>query len=100
VLSCRPFTAAEAHAGRFLNRVVPEDELDTEAQAMAAALASKPAFLIRQTKQLVDAIVEHAYPTSQSFRDAQITMAALQDEESRAAMRRYLETHGRRAPGD
>ena len=98
VLSCRPFAAAEAHAVRFLNRVVPEADLDAEVEAMAASLATKPGFLIRQTKQLVNAVVEDAYPTRQSFRDAEITMAALHDDESRAAMERYLQSRGRRVP--
>lgn len=98
VLSCRPFTAAEAHAVRFLNRVVPDGDLDAEVEAMAASFAAKPGFLIRHTKQLVDAVVEDAYPTRQSFRDAEITMAALHDEDSRATMQRYLEARGRRTP--
>ena len=38
VLSCRPFTAAEAHAVRFVNRVVPEGDLDAEVEAMAVSL--------------------------------------------------------------
>ncbi len=96
VLSCRPFTAAEAHAARFLNRVVSDDDFDAEVEALAASLAAKPQFLIRHTKQLVNAMVEEAFPTSQSFRDAEITVAALHDEESRAARQQYLEAHGRR----
>jgi enoyl-CoA hydratase/carnithine racemase len=99
VLTCRPFDAAEAHALRFVNRVVPDAALDAEAEALAAALAAKPRFLIRHTKALVDAVVEEAYSTRQSFRDAEITLAALADEESRASMRRYLEARGRGAPG-
>jgi enoyl-CoA hydratase/carnithine racemase len=90
VLTCRPFAAREAHALGFLNRVVADAELETEVEALASALASKPAFLIRHTKLLVDALVEDAYSARQSFRDAEITMAALRDDESRAAMSRYL----------
>jgi hypothetical protein len=62
---------------------------------LATELAAKPGFLIRQTKQLVNAAVEEAYSTGQSFRDAEITMAALADEESRAVTERYLKQHGR-----
>ncbi|MGE5617590.1 MAG: enoyl-CoA hydratase/isomerase family protein [Candidatus Woesearchaeota archaeon] len=96
VITCRPFTAAEAHAMRFVNRVVPEAELNDAVETFAASLAAKPSFLIRQTKRLVDALVEDAYSTSQSFRDAEITMAALEDHESRGAMLRYLEARNRR----
>lgn len=95
VLTCRPFTAAEAQAMRFVNRVVPDSELDQHVDALAASLATKPGLLIRHTKRLVDALVEEAYSTGQSFRDAEVTMAALGDEESRDAMRRYLEQRGR-----
>lgn len=95
VLTCRPFTADEAHSLGFLNRVVADDALESEVEALAASLSEKPGFLIRQTKQLVDASVEEAYSTGQSFRDAEITMAALADEESSAAARRYLKERGR-----
>jgi enoyl-CoA hydratase/carnithine racemase len=95
VISARPFTAAEAHAIRFVNRVVPDADFDEAVEEFAISLATKPSFLIRQTKRLVDALVENAYSTSQSFRDAELTMAALRDEESREAMRRYLEGHRR-----
>lgn len=101
VLTCRPFDAAEAHALRFLNRVVADDVLDAEVEALAAQMASRSAFLIRQTKAHIDAVVEEAYSTRQSFRDAEITMAAIADEESRAAMLRYLQARGRAgAPGE
>lgn len=99
VISCRPFTAAEAHAMRFLNRVVPDDDLEPETEALAASLAAKPQLLIRHTKRLVDALVEEAYSTGQSFRDAEVTIAALGDEESQAAMRRYLEERGGQRSG-
>jgi enoyl-CoA hydratase/carnithine racemase len=95
VLTCRPFTAAEAHALRFLNRVAPAGELGAEVEALAAALATKASLLIRHTKQLVDAVVEDAHSTRASFRDAEITLAALRDEESNEARRRYLEARGR-----
>ena len=90
VLTCRPFTAAEAHASGFLNRAVAEDELDADVEALADVLASRSRLLLRQTKQLVNALMEEAYSTGQSFRDADAMMAALADEESQQAMRRYL----------
>ncbi len=96
VLSCRPFTAAEAQAARFLNRVVADGDLQAEVDAVARSMAGKPQYLIRHTKQLVNALVEEAYSTGQSFRDAEVTMTAVHDEESRAMMQRYLATRGRR----
>ena len=95
VLTCRPFTASEALSLGFLNRVAEDDDLVAEVEELALELSKKPAFLIRQTKHLVDAMVEQAYPTGQSFRDAQVTIAALSDPESRQAAERYLQQHGR-----
>jgi enoyl-CoA hydratase/carnithine racemase len=95
VLTCRPFTAAEARAVRFVNRVVADDELNGEVEALADALARKSRLLLIQTKQLVNATLEDAYSTGQSFRDADAMLSALRDEESRAAARRYLEAHSR-----
>jgi len=95
VLTCRPFTASEAQAARFVNRVVADPELERETEALAETLAGKSGLLIRHTKQLVDALVEDAYSTGQSFRDADVSLSALADEESRAAMLRYLEARGR-----
>ena len=96
VLTCRPFTAAEAQASRFVNRAVADDQLDAEVDALAEVLASRAGLLLRQTKRLVDALVEQAYSTGESFRDADAMMAALADEESRAAMQRYLESRASR----
>jgi enoyl-CoA hydratase/carnithine racemase len=97
VLTCRPFSAEEAYAARFLNRVVADDELEAEVDALAAELAGKSRLLLAQTKKLVNALVEDAHPTAQSFRDADAMMSALRDEESRAAARRYLERRARRS---
>jgi len=95
VLTCRPFTADEAKSLGFLNRVASDESLESEVDELAADLSAKPGFLIQQTKRLVNAAVEEAYSTGQSFRDAEITMAALADEESRAVTERYLKAHGR-----
>lgn len=96
VLTCRPFTAEEALAARFLNRVVSDDDLEQEVNSLAGELASKPRLLLTQTKRQVDAAVEGAYSTGQSFRDAEAMMTALGDEESRAAGGRYLESRAAR----
>jgi enoyl-CoA hydratase/carnithine racemase len=100
VITCRPFSAEEARAARFLNRVVAEADLEAEVGALAATLAEKPGFLIRQTKRHVDALLEQAYSTTESFRDAAVTAAALQDEESLQAATRYLQARGRQSGSD
>ena len=95
VLTCRPFGAAEARELRFLNRVVPGDQLVGEAEAMAAELASKPTFSLRATKTHVNAVMEDIAGTRRNANDADTLAAALADRESREAGRRYLESRDR-----
>ncbi len=91
VLTCRPFDADEAKALRFVNRVVPRDELDSAASGMAAELASKPGFALRTTKQQVNAVMEEIAGTRRNASDADVLAVALSDPESREASLRYLE---------
>jgi len=95
VLTCRPFGAEEAKALRFLNRVVPEDRLFDEADALAAELAGKPTFSLRATKTHVNAVMEDIAGTRRNANDADTLVAALADEESRAASRAYLKSKQR-----
>jgi enoyl-CoA hydratase/carnithine racemase len=90
VLTCRPFGADEAHALRFLNRVVPADEVVAAAEQLAAELASKPAFSLRATKMHVNAVMDEIAGVGRNANDADTLVAALQDPESREASRRYL----------
>ena len=96
VLTCRPFDAEEAKALRFVNRVVPDDRLFEEADALAAELAGKPTFSLRATKQHVNAVMEEIAGTRRNANDADTLAAALADPESRAASRAYLESKRRR----
>jgi enoyl-CoA hydratase/carnithine racemase len=91
VLTCRPFDAAEAHALRFVNRVVADDELVAAADGLAAELATKPGFALRSTKQQVDAVAEEMAGTRRNANDADTLVVATADPESRAATKRYLE---------
>jgi enoyl-CoA hydratase/carnithine racemase len=91
VLLCRPFEAAEAHAMRFVNRVVPADALVAEADRWAQKLASQPAYSLELTKRHVNAVAEEAGSTAHSFSEAETLLEALRDEESLGAMARYLE---------
>lgn len=95
VLTCRPFTAAEAHALRFLNRVVPDDALDAEVQSLVDQLLTKSAYTMTTTKRHVNAITEQAGSTNEAFRDAQSTMCARNDPESIEVAKRYLAKRGR-----
>ncbi|HLT17528.1 MAG TPA: enoyl-CoA hydratase/isomerase family protein [Acidimicrobiales bacterium] len=90
VLTCRPFDPAEAKAIGLLNRVVPAAELDAAVAELADQLAAKPGFALRTTKQQVDAVTEELAGTRRNANDADTLAAALADEESIAASRRYL----------
>jgi enoyl-CoA hydratase/carnithine racemase len=78
-----------------VNRVVPAAELVAAADALAADLATKPAFALRTTKQQVNAVTEEIAGTRRNANDADTLAVALHDPESRAASRRYLATHRR-----
>lgn len=92
VLTCRPFGAAEAHSLRFLNRVVAPDELVVAARSLADELASKPWFSLRATKTHVNAVMDEIAGTGRNANDADTLVAALRDDESRQASRRYLQS--------
>ena len=96
VLTCRPFDADEAKALRFVNRVVPDDRLFGEADALASELARKPTFSLRATKQHVNAVMEEIAGTRRNANDADTLAAALADPESRETSRAYLESRRRR----
>jgi enoyl-CoA hydratase/carnithine racemase len=96
VLTCRPFDAHEAHSLRFVNTVVPRDQLDATVHALAERLAQQPGFALRSTKQHVNAVMEEVAGTRRSASDADTLTAALSDPESVAASRRYLEGRAKR----
>lgn len=95
VLTCRPFDAYEAKALRFLNRVVPSDQLVEEADALAAELATKPTFSLRATKTHVNAVMEEIAGTRRNASDTDTLAAALADQESREIGRAYLKSRRR-----
>jgi len=95
VLTCRPFTAQEAQALGFLNRVVPDEVLDSEVQWFVDRLVSKSAFTLQGTKRQVNAVAEESGSTREAFRDADATLRAMRDEESAQARERYLKARGR-----
>ena len=90
VLTCRPFGADEAMGLRFLNRVVDDDELIAAAEALAERIAAQPWFAVRDTLQHVDAVMDDIAGTAHSAGDADTLVAALLDDESRAASHAYL----------
>lgn len=95
VLSCRPFTAMEAHVRGVANRMVADDELAGEVDALAHALAAKSAYTLRATLEAVDVAAEALVPTASAWSDADQYLTALGDAESREVAARYLRARGR-----
>jgi len=96
VLDCREFSAAEAQALRFVNRIVPADKLADEALAWAGRLARKAGHLLTVTKRQVNAATEMLLSTAGAFGDADQLLTALGEPECREMSRNYLATLRRR----
>ena len=89
-MTCRPFSAAEAHATGFLNHVVPAAELDGSVEAIVSQLESKSLLTLSSTKQHVNAVTEGMVSTARAWNDADSLVTALRDPESRAVAGAYL----------
>ena len=91
ILTGRSFGASEAHAIRFVNRVVDDGELETQTNALAAELAAKPALVLQMTKQQVeDASPSLPETDGGEDRDVAALAAAFADPESRAVAVAYM----------
>jgi enoyl-CoA hydratase/carnithine racemase len=90
VLTCRVFGAEEAHAIGFLNEIVPADELDSRAQALAETLARKASHAIFSTKRHVNAVTDQMVGTMRSWADADGLVTAFGDAEGAEVRREYL----------
>ena len=90
VLTCRPFDAAEAKAAGFLNRVVPEPELDASVAELARSLAAKASHALFSTKRHVNAVTGQMVGAMRSWSDADGLVTALGDPECAEARRAYL----------
>lgn len=96
VMTCRPFSAAEAKAAGFLNRVVPPDGVNAAVDALVAEIEQRPTVAVSSTKRHVNAVTAQMVGTQRSWSDADGLMAALSDPEGRARAADYL----RRLSGD
>jgi enoyl-CoA hydratase/carnithine racemase len=97
VLTCRPFEAEEARAAGFLNRVVADDRLDAEVEALAASLSAKASHALFSTKRHVNAVTDQMVGTMRSWSDADGLVTAFSDEECAEARRAYLRSRTRPA---
>jgi enoyl-CoA hydratase/carnithine racemase len=90
VLDCTPFDAVQALAWRFVNRVVPVDELEARGLQWAQRLAQRPLNALRTTKQRFAAASETLCPAAGSQADADALLAAYRDPETQQMQQRYI----------
>jgi enoyl-CoA hydratase/carnithine racemase len=97
VMTCRPFSAAEAQAAGFVNRVVADTDRHAEVEALVTTLEGKSTLTLLATKQHTNAVAEGMVGTARSWSDADSLVTALRDPESRAVGSAYLDRVRRRA---
>lgn len=90
VMTCRSFSAHEAHVRGMVNTVTADDAYLSDAEEMAQGLARKSRLTLRATLMAVDAAAEQLVSTGTAWSDADSLVNALHDEESRAAGAAYL----------
>jgi enoyl-CoA hydratase/carnithine racemase len=90
VMTCREFGPDEAKAAGFLNRVVPDDELDSTVDALVADLLRMPKLALLTTKVHTNAVTESMVGTGRSWSDGDGLLTGLRDPEGRASGERYL----------
>lgn len=91
VMTCRDFTPEEVGAAGFLNRVVPDEQLDQAVDALVADLVRMPKLALLATKAHTNAVTEAMVSTGRSWSDADGLLSGLRDPEGRESSRRYLE---------
>jgi enoyl-CoA hydratase/carnithine racemase len=91
VMTCREFSAAEAAAAGFLNRVVAEAELDHAVEELVTRLVRMPRLGIQATKTHTNAVTEAMVGTGRSWGDHFSLVAAGNDPEGVESGRAYLE---------
>jgi enoyl-CoA hydratase/carnithine racemase len=91
VMTCREFGPDEAKAAGFLNRVVDDDALDDEVEALVATLLRMPKLALLATKAHTNAVTESMVGTGRSWADVDGLLGGLRDPEGRASAQRYLE---------
>ncbi len=95
VMTCRPFSAEEGKSAGFLNRVVPDADLESEVEELARLIASKASLATAATKRHVNAVTDQMVGTGRSWSDADGLANAFGDPDCRTARETYLQSLGR-----
>ena len=89
VMTCRQFTPQEAQAMRFINRVVPMDQLDQHVEQLAAEIMRMPSVPVVITKEHVNAVSRAMCAGLTAFADGDALISAITDPESAQARNDY-----------
>ncbi|HEV8484043.1 MAG TPA: enoyl-CoA hydratase/isomerase family protein [Blastocatellia bacterium] len=89
VMTCRQFTPQEAQAMRFVNRVVPFDELDQNVEQLASEIIRMPSVPVVITKEHVNAVSRVMSAGLTAFADGEALLSAITDPESLQARTDY-----------
>ena len=95
VLTCRPFSAEEAHQVGLLTTITASEELSKRVDELAASLAAKSRLVVNQTLETIHAATEELVSTAGAIADTDRLLAALTDEESTRLRAAYLRSLGR-----
>lgn len=87
VMACERFTAQQALEWGFLNRVVADDQVMTEARALAERLLSMDPLTLAMTKSACAALENAMIPKEVSWSDAELMLLAYRQ----ATLRRHRE---------
>ena len=90
VITCREFSADEAKAIGFLNKVVAPDDLTHHTMELAEKIITMPAVPVAITKEHVNT-VSRAIAGSTAYSDADVLMSSLASTEGLEARKAYIE---------
>jgi enoyl-CoA hydratase/carnithine racemase len=92
IMTCRRFTAEEALAWRWINRVTAPDRLADEVMQLAQELVAKPSVPLAITKDHINAIMRVMSIGITSYADGDLAIAMATEKEAQAAGTAYAES--------
>ena len=93
-LTNRVLTAAEAEAWGLVNRVVPDDDVDSSAAELAAELAAGPPWAVGQAKRLIYSGFDSSLPAA-GEREGEVIAEAMARHDGQEGIAAFAE---KRAP--
>jgi enoyl-CoA hydratase/carnithine racemase len=92
IMTCRRFTAEEALAWRWINRVTAPDRLANEVMQLAQELVAKPSVPLAVTKDHINAIMRVISADTTSYADGDLAISMATEKEAQAAGAAYAES--------